>query len=185
MSDSQPSIERAFLRLDEDGATVFFPWGLTHRGYRLRDEDARRRAVRGASLLVGGTVGIGVWTAHRLQPLLESGSAGVAEVLGTLLAPAGAFAGLLLGYGLWAWRFVEHCPASPLVVSRDERLREAAAFAKPGQVVAIGLVLCGLCGLLFWLQPQAWWLAVAGLVLGIGLVGWGLHLRRFAAVRGP
>jgi hypothetical protein len=33
-------MERAFFREADDGSTVFFPWGLTHRGYQLTDEAA-------------------------------------------------------------------------------------------------------------------------------------------------
>jgi hypothetical protein len=86
----QPPIDRAFFREAEDGTTVFFPWGLTHRGYRLADPKDRKRASRAASTLVSSAIGIGSWTAYRLQPLLESEANGPEEILGALATPGAA-----------------------------------------------------------------------------------------------
>lgn len=184
MSDESQAIERALFREAEDGATVFFPWGLTRRGYRLPpDAAAKRKATRAVSLLLSSTLAIGVFTAHRLQPLIDSETTGGGgQTLLGMLGPS--FVALLLvlgGYALWVIRFVEDCPESSLVVSRDDRLREAAALAKPGQLVLIGLVLSAMSALVLWLEPRIWWLGGLGMLLGIGLAAWALHLRRFAA----
>jgi hypothetical protein len=183
VSNVPQPIERALFREGEDGATVFFPWGLTRRGYRLPvDPAAKRRATRAVSLLLSATLAIGVFTAHRIQPLIGSETTSGAGALLDLLGPP--FVALLLvlaGYASWVTRFVEDCPESTLVVSRDDRLREAAALAKPGQLVLIGLVLCAMSALASWLDPRTWWLGGLGMLLGIGLAAWALHLCRFAA----
>ncbi len=175
-----PPIERAFFREAEDGATVFFPWGLTHRGYRLDGPEARKKASRATSLLLGSVIAIGTWTAHALQPLLQH-EAHAREVLERLAAPGAALVLVLFAYTLWASRFVERFPESDLQVSRDERLREAAALAEPRKVTVVGVVLGGLGALLIRLQPHAWWLGVLAIALGAGMLLWSSVLRRAAA----
>lgn len=178
----EPSpIDRAIFREAADGTTVFFPWGFTHRGYRLPDAAARKKATRGVSTLVGATIAIGTWTAHRLQALIESGAAGRSEILAALAAPGAALFVVVLCYWLWASRFVEGMRESDLRVSREERLREAAELAKPRKLALIGLAFAGLSGLLIWLQPSAWWLGLAGVGLGLGTLYWSRLLQRAKA----
>jgi len=176
-----PPIERAFFRKAEDGTTVFFPWGLTHRGYRLTDPAGRKKASRAASLLISSTLAIGTWTAYALQPLLEPEVRPPAEVLRSLAAPGVALVLVLIAYGLWASRFVERLPESDLQLSREERLREAAALVSPRKVALVGVVTGGLSALLIWLQPQAWWLGGLGIALGAGVLCWSVVLARAAA----
>lgn len=173
-------MERAFFREAEDGTTVFFPWGLTHRGYRLSGEDARKKASRAASLLIGSTMAIGTWIAYALQPLLESEATGAAEVLRGLVAPAASLGLVLFSYWLWVWRFVESCPESSLQDSREERLREAAEHAGPGKAALVGVVVVALSALVVWLQPHTWWVGLLGIALGIGVVVWSFVLKRAA-----
>jgi hypothetical protein len=178
MPDSQP-IDRALFREAEDGTTVFFPWGLTHRGYRLTDDAAKKKATRAGSFLFGSVIAIGTWTAYALQPTLESG--GAREVLGALAAPGAALLLVIASYFLWASRFVEQFPESDLEVSREERLREAAKLAEPWKLALVGVVTCGLSALLVWLEPKTWWLGLLGAALGVGLVWWSSLLKRAAA----
>jgi hypothetical protein len=117
MPDDQP-IDRALFRESEDGATIFFPWGLTHRGYRLPDDAAKKKASRAASFLVGSTVALGTWTAYALQPTLEFEGTGAGEVLRALAAPGAVLFLVIAWYFLWASRFVEGFPESDLEVSR-------------------------------------------------------------------
>lgn len=176
-----PPIERAFLRDADDGTTVFFPWGLGHRGYRLDGSRARQKASRAASTLMGSVVAIGTWTAYALQPLLESEPSDPAEVLRSLAAPGAALCLVVLGYALWASRFVEGLAESDVRVSREERLREAAELAGPGKVALLGLVACGAGALLVAVQPRAWWLGLLTLALGVGALFWSHLLRRASA----
>jgi MFS family permease len=176
-------IERAFFREAEDGTTIFFPWGLNHRGYRLTDDAAKASASRAASFLITATVAIGVWTAQVLQPILESEENGFAEVLDAVALPGAAFLLALVAYALWISRFVERFPESDLVVSREERLREAAALVEPRKIALVGAVFCGLSALVIWLQPHTWWLGLLGVALGIGVLLWSAVLRRAAADR--
>lgn len=180
MAEQRP-IDRAFFREANDGSTVFFPWGLTHRGYQLTDDTAKQKASRAAGFLIGSPIAIGVWTAHALMPVVESEGSGLSEILGVLAAPGAALMFVILGYALWAWRFVERFPESDLQFSREERLREAAAHAKPWELALIGVIVCGLSGLLVWLQPRTWWLGLLGVVLGIGLLHWSSLIKRAAA----
>jgi hypothetical protein len=177
--ERQP-IDRAFFREAEDGGTVFFPWGLTHRGYRLTDDTARKRASRAASFLVGSAIAIGTWTAYALEAMLESEAAGVPEVLGALAAPGAALLLVFVSYWLWVSRFVERFPESDLQVTREQRLREAAEIAEPWKVALIGVVTSGLSALLIWLEPRVWWLGLLGVALGIGLLLWSSLLKRAA-----
>jgi hypothetical protein len=174
-------IERAFFREAEDGTTVFFPWGLTHRGYQLTGEGARKKASRAASLLVSSTITIGTWTAYALQPLLESEVSDLTEILGVLFAPGATLILVVFSYWLWVSRFVERFPASDLIVSREERLREAAELASPRKIALIGVIICGLSAFLIWLQPRAWWLGLLGIALGVGALFWSSLLKRAAA----
>jgi hypothetical protein len=176
-----PPIDRAFFRETGDGTTVFFPWGLPHRGYQLPSEGARKKASRAASMLVSSTIAIGTWAAYALQPLLESRASKPAEILSALAAPGGALALVIFSYWLWASRFVEGFPESSLRVSREVRLREAAELASPRKVVLIGVSLGSLSALLIWLQPHAWWLGLLGLLLGMGMLYWAVLLQRAAA----
>jgi hypothetical protein len=177
----QPPIDRAFFREAEDGTTVFFPWGLTHRGYQLTAEGARKKASRAASLLIGSTIAIGTWTAYALQPLFESEASDPREILSVLLAPGATLILIVFSYWLWVSRFVERFPVSDLTISREERLREAAELASPRKVALIGVIMCGLSAFLIWLQPHAWWLGLLGIALGAGALYWSSLLKRAAA----
>jgi hypothetical protein len=174
----QPPIERAFFRETEDGATVFFPWGLTHRGYQLADQGARKKASRAASMLFSSAIGIGTWTAYRLQPLLESEGHGPREILWVLFAPGAALLLVVLSYWAWVSRFVEGLPESDLKISREQRLRDAAELAGPRKVALVGVSLSGLSAFLIWLEPHAWWLGSIGVVLGLGALFWSHLLER-------
>jgi hypothetical protein len=182
MPEQQP-FERGFFREADDGTTVFFPWGLTHRGYQLSDEAAKKKASRAASLLIGSVIGIGTWIAHALQSILEFEEADLAEILVALAAPGAALLLAFVSYWLWISRFVEQFPDSDLKVSRDERLREAAELVEPWRIALIGVVICGLSALLIWLQPRAWWLGLLGVALGIGALLWSSLLKRAAVDR--
>jgi hypothetical protein len=70
-------------------------------------------------------------------------------------------------------------------VSREERLREAAEIAKPWQVALMGVVLCALSLLAVWLKPEAWWVGALGVVLGAGLVLFGVLLARVSSSPDP
>jgi hypothetical protein len=177
----QPPIDRAFFREAEDGTTVFFPWGLTHRGYQLTDQGAKKKAARAASILVSSPIAIGTWTAYVLQPVLESEANSATEILGILAAPGAALFLVVFSYWLWVSRFVESLPESNLKVSREERLREAAELAGPRRVALIGIIVCGLSAFLIWLQPHAWWLGLLGMALGVGALFWSSLLKRAAA----
>jgi hypothetical protein len=180
MPEQQP-FERAFFREAEDGTTIFFPWGLAHRGYQLTDEAAKKKASRAASFLLGSVICVGTWTAYALQPILESEKAGLSEILNAFAAPGAALLLVLVSYSLWIMRFVERFPDSDLKISREERLREASAVVDPWRVALIGVVICGLGTLLIWLQPRAWWLGLLGVALGIGALLWSSLLKRAAA----
>jgi len=174
-------IDRALFRPSADGATVFFPFGLAHRGYRLPDDAAKEKAARAASLLVGVTLAIGTWTAYRLQDLFDAGPSGGAGLLGALGAPAAAMALAIACYWLWATRFVEGLPESDLRVSRADRLRGAAEVSDPRAVAAIGVSIAAMGGLLTWLEPRAWWLGMAGVAIGVALLCWSAALGRAAS----
>jgi len=176
-------IERGFFRELDDGTTVFFPWGLAHRGYRLPDEAARKRAARGPSLLLGSVVAIGTWTAHALQPALAPEGTGVADGLRAAVAPGVLLLAVLAGYALWVARFVEPYPESDLQVSRDERLREAAEQVSPWKIALIGAVTGGLGVLVTCLEPRLWWLGGVALAAGAVLLYWSGVVRRAAARR--
>jgi hypothetical protein len=178
-----PPIERALFREAEDGAIVFFPWGLGHRGYRLPDEAARKKAARAASLLIGSTLAVATWTAHVLQPLVKPEGGDAAELLRGLVAPVAALVLAIFAYWAWTSRFVEGLRESDLSVSREERLREAAEAVAPWKIAVIGLLLAGMSGLVAWLEPRAWWLGLLGVAMGLGLVLWSVALRR--AATGP
>jgi hypothetical protein len=172
----QRPIDRAFFREGPDGSTVFFPWGLTHRGYRLPDAIARKRASRAASLMIGSSIAIGGWTAQALQPMLRE--AGAREIPEVLAGPGVALLVVFLVYAAWVTRFVEEFPESDLQVSREERLREAAGLAPPRKVALIGVTLCALSALLAGLQPRVWWLGLLGVALGVGALWWSWLLKR-------
>lgn len=178
--ESQAPVERAFFR-EHEGATVFFPWGLNHRGYRLTGSDDRKRAGRGVAFLVGGTVAIGVWGGHALHAAIRSEAAGVGEALHSLLGPTVAFALLAAGYALWAWHFVEHLQPSDLQVSRTERIREAAQLAEPWKLALLGVTLVAMGGLVAWLDLRVWWLGAAAAAMGLGFVWWSSVLQRARA----
>jgi hypothetical protein len=177
----QQLIDRGFFREADDGTTVFFPWGLSHRGYQLSDDTARKKASRAASFLVSSVIGIGVWGGYALEPILESEAAGFTEIVRLLAAPGAVLLLVVVSYALWVSRFVERFPESDLRVSREQRLREAAGLVEPWKVAWIGVVLCGLSALLIWLEPRMWWLGGLGVALGIGLLLWSSLLRRAAA----
>jgi hypothetical protein len=162
----------------DDGTTLFFPWGLTHRGYRLTSIAARKKASRAASFLVSSSIAIEVWIAHALEPILETDAAGLAEVFEALAVPGATLIFVFASYSFWASRFVENFPESDLKVSRDERLREAAELLNPRKLALIGVLVTCLSLLLIWLQPRAWWLGILGVVLGAGLLRWSMLLKR-------
>jgi hypothetical protein len=179
-NEQEQSIDRAFFREDEAGNTVFFPWGLPHRGYELPDDTARKKASRSASFLIGSTIAIGVWTAHALQPIVESEGLGAVEILRLLAGPAVA---LMLVILLYAWRvarLVESVPESRLRVSREERMREAADLVAPWKIAAIGVGLVAMSALVIWLEARLWWLGLLGIACGIGLTVWSILLKRAA-----
>jgi len=180
MPEQRP-IDRAFFRESNDGTTVFFPWGLPHRGYRLTSDTAKKKATRAASFLLSAPIAIGVWTAYALRPIVESEGSGLSEILGVLVAPGTALILVIASYSLWASRFVESFPESDLKISREERLREAAKLTEPWKIALIGVLVCGLSALLIWLQPRAWWLGLLGLALGVGALVWSSLLKRAAA----
>jgi len=179
MPEQRP-IDRAFFRESSDGKTVFFPWGLTHRGYQLTGDTAKKKASRAAAFLVSSPIAIGVWTAHALMPIAESEGNGLTEILGALVAPGIALILVLVSYSSWVSRFVERFPESDLRFSREERLREAARLVEPWKVALIGVVVCGLSAFLVWLQPRVWWLGLLGVALGAGSLAWSSLLKRAA-----
>jgi hypothetical protein len=179
-----PPIERAFFREAEDGTVVFFPWGLTHRGYELPDAAAKKKASRAASVLLVSPIAVGTWAAHTLQPLLQSAGSEPVDFLRALAAPGAVLLFFLLSYWLWVSRFVERFAESDLQVSREERLREAAGVAKPREVAFVGVAMCGLSSLLIWLEPRGWWLGALGVAIGLGALFWSSLLRR-ASRDGP
>jgi len=176
--EEREHIERAFFREAEDGTTVFFPWGLAHRGYRLTGEGAKEKASRAASLLLGCVIGVGTWIAYELQPILDSEEAGFAEVLNSLTAPVIVLFLALVAYALWVSRFVERFPDSDLRVSREERLRDASDAIEPRKVALFGSATCGMSALVIWIQPRSWWLGLIGVVMGIGALFWSSLLKR-------
>jgi hypothetical protein len=174
----QRTIERGFFRELDDGTTVFFPWGLTHRGYQLTGITAKKKASRAVSFLVGSSIAIGVWIAHALEPILENDAAGLTEIIAALVAPGATLVFVFASYFFWVSRFIERFPASDLKVSREERLREAAELVEPWKVALIGVVVSCLSVFLIWLQPRAWWLGVLGVALGVAALLWSALLRR-------
>jgi hypothetical protein len=180
MSPERRPIDRAFFREFCDGTTVFFPWGLTRRGYRLASETAKKKASRAASFLVSSAIAIGTWAAYALQPILDSEGTGLPEVLGSFMAPGSALVLVCASYSLWVSRFVERFPESDLRVSREERLREASKLVEPWKLALIGVVVCSLSALSIWLQPRTWWLGLLGLAIGVGAVVWSSLLKRAA-----
>jgi hypothetical protein len=180
MPEQQP-MDRAFFRETDDGSTIFFPWGLAHRGYQLTGDAAKKTASRAASFLIGSVIGIGTWVAYALQPILESEEAGLTETLNALATPGAALLFAFASYSLWISRFVEKFPDSDLKISRDDRLREAAELVEPWKIALIGVFLCGLSALLIWLQPRAWWLGLLGVALGIGALLWSSLLKRIGS----
>lgn len=179
-ADPKP-IERALFRETEDGNVVYFPWGLTHRGYRLTEPGAKAKATRAGSLLIGFVIAIGTWTAYALQPVFEPEGATVPEVLKVLAGPGVALGVVILAYYLWTLRFVERFPESDLRISREDRLREAAIQTKPWKIALIGVVTMALSGLLIWLQPNTLWLGILGMVVGAGVLYWSVVLKRAAS----
>jgi len=176
--EEREPIERAFFREAEDGTTVFFPWGLAHRGYRLTDARAKEKASRAASSLLGCVIGVGTWIAYELQPILESEDTGLAEIFNGLTTPVTVLLLALAAYALWASRFVEPFPDSDLRVSREERLRGAADAIEPRKIALFGSATCGMSALLIWIQPQSGWLGLLGVAVGIGALCWSSQLKR-------
>lgn len=174
-----PPIERAIFREAPDGSTVFFPWGLARKGYRLPDAASRRKAQRAASLLVGCTLAIGTWTAYRLEPLLDpEAGAGAKDWLGELLVPAALLAAAILVYAVRVGRLVEGAQESDLRVSREAQRREAAELVNLRELTLAGAALAGMSGVALFLAPHAWGLGAIGVALGSGLVVWSFLLRR-------
>lgn len=179
---SQPNpLERGFFREAPDGVTVFFPWGLARRGYRLDGDAAKQKATRAVSLLMGAVIAVGTWAAHGLQRGLDAEPTSPAEAADALAWPLAALLLAIVGYVLWISRFVERFPPSDLVVSRDERLREAAELAEPRKLALIGVTVLALSLLALWIEPRAWWLAALTGATGAGLAFWSRTLARAAA----
>lgn len=177
MEEPKP-IERALFRETEDGRTVYFPWGLTGRGFRLTEERTKKSALRAASLLLGSVLAIAAWTAQVLQPLTGPEAEPFSSVAPSLAGPLAALFVVLIGYYLWTSRLVESLPETSFQVSRDERLREAAKLVRPWKITAIGLITIVMSGLVIWLDAGVLWLGLAGLFVGIGLIWWSLQLKR-------
>ncbi len=167
------------FRQDPSGATVFFPWGVAYRGYRLPDEVAKRRALKAVSMLTASTVAVGVWTAHLLQPLVGSDPPPFGETAQTLAAPLGCLGAALLAYYTWMVRCIESLPESGLQVSKEEQLRQAAKLGVPRKIGVIGVTLTGLSGLLCWIRPEAWWMGVIGVACGLGLIAWAMRIAHY------
>lgn len=175
-AEKQP-IERGFFRDTEDGATVFFPYGLTHRGYVLPDDAAKKRALRAISLCVMGVMSSAVWLGHVLaEQLPPDGSLGA--VGRAAAGPLALLMGIAALYVLWAWRFTERFPESDLQVPQEERFREAAQHVPPWKVVLLGVGLVAASAVLVWLDPRTpAWFGVLGIVTGLGLVLFAWKLR--------
>lgn len=181
MAERASAIERGFFRKADDGGIVFFPWGLTQRGYRLPGEAARRKAARAASLLIGSVLVAATWGGRALHEVLEREPSSLEGAAGALAAPLGVIAFALLAYWLWVSRFVEGFPASDLRVSREERLQQAAELAPWWNVVLVGGLLAALSALLMVLEPRLRWLGALGIALGLGLAMWGRVLHRYSS----
>jgi len=177
-------IERAFFRRGADGAEVFFPWGLAHRGYRIARDEDRRKASRAAGFLISSVTTVGVVTAYLLHAAFEAGAVEAASLVGRLVWPAAALAICIGGYAARVSRLVEGLAESDLVVTREERLREAAAQVAPWQVMLAGAAVVGMGALVLWIEPRLWWLGGAAIAVGVGLSVWGLWIRR-ATAGGP
>jgi hypothetical protein len=175
-ADPNP-LEKALFRTTDDGRLIYFPWGLTSRGFRLPDADAKKPAIRAASILLVAVLAIATWTAEVLQPFLEA-EPSQAFSGRALIGPTIALAVVVVGYYWWTARYVEDLPESSFKISRQERLREAARLAEPWKVVAVGAITVVLSLLLVWLRAGAAWLGLAGFLVGVGLIWWGLLLKR-------
>lgn len=173
-------IEQGFFREGPDGQLLFFPWGLSGRGYRVPDEAGRRRAARAARLLMGAVLAVGGWGGHALLRAFEEGDGSPAAAARALAAPLAGLALVLLAYALGVARLVERFPASDVRTDREARLRQAAAVAEPRRLVLAGAATAALSALLIALEPRAWWLAGLGVATGAGMVAWGRALARVA-----
>lgn len=174
-------LERGFFRETADGVTVFFPWGTAHRGYVLPDAAAARRARRAVSLLFTAVVASAAWLAQGLQPLARHGAPALGDVARVSAWPLAALGVAVAAYALWAARLAERFPESDLRVSREERLREAAAHAEPWKLAVCGAVLAAASLAVAALDPRAGWLGVLGAAMGGVLVLGAWWMRRIAA----
>jgi len=182
-TETASPLERGFFREGDDGAAVFFPWGLEHRGYVLPDEAAKRRARRAVSLMVFAVLAVSAWAAEALRPFVEPGASPPGSLVWALAWPLAALGAVVGVYALWVSRLAERFPESDLRVSRDARLREAALLAPPWKVGLVGLATVAMSVLLVWLDPRAMWLGLAGALTGGALVLWARALQRVAAPR--
>jgi len=167
-----PPIERALFREGPDRSIVFFPWGLSQRGYRLPDEAAKRKATRAVSLVFGCTMAIGTWTAYRLQPLVEPDGPGASGLLGVLAVPVLLIAATMLGYWLRVSRLIEGAQASDLQISREAQLREAAELVNPREIALAGAALAVLSAVTIFIAPYGWWIGALGVGLGLLVMAW-------------
>lgn len=181
MKGSQ-AIERGFFRQVEDGVTIFFPWGLSHRGYSLPDCASETRARRVVSFFLASVIGISGWAGHLLAERFGDVPPTLPDLGSALAFPGLVLLATIAAYAAWAMRFVERCSPSDLQLSRETRLREAAERAEPRKLGLAGSVLAILGALLWWLKPSSTWVSLPAIALGIALVAGGVHLSRIARV---
>ncbi|MDX1648725.1 MAG: hypothetical protein R3263_02620 [Myxococcota bacterium] len=173
-------VEHGFFRKGPDGRLVFFPWGLSGRGYRVPDAAGERKATRAVRLLIGAILAVGGWGGHALVRAFEDGDVSPAAAARALAAPGAALAAVLVAYAVGVARLVERFPDSDLRVDREARLREAAAVAQPGRVALAGAATAAVSALVVVVEPRAGWLATLGVATGVGMVVWGWRLLRVA-----
>lgn len=174
------AIDRGFFRQVENGSTVFFPWGLSHRGYVLPDSESEVRARRVVSCFLASVVGIGVWAGHVLAERFEDASPTLPELSAALALPGGLLLMTVAVYAAWAMRFVERCAPSDLQLPRETRLREAAELAEPRKLGWAGLALVLLGAVLWWFKPNTGWVSLLAIAIGIAAVVGSVHLDRIA-----
>lgn len=174
------AIERGFFRQAENGAVVFFPWGLSHRGYVLPDFASETRARRVVSFFLASVIGISVWTGHVLAERFEDMPPTLPDLGSAIVLPGLILLAAITAYAAWATRFVERCSPSDLQLPRETRLREAAELAEPRKLGLAGSVLAVLGALLGWFKPSTAWVSLPAIVLGIAVVVAAFHLNRIA-----
>jgi hypothetical protein len=134
---------------------VFFPWGLSHRGYVLPDFASATRPRRVVSCFLVSAIGISVWAGHTLAERFEDTPPTLSDLGSALVLPGSILLVILAAYAAWSTRFVERCAPSDLQLSRENRLGEAAELAEPRKLGLAGSVLAVLGALLWWGKPRA------------------------------